>query len=639
VPETRQDQEKQFGPARYWLREIDQSTDHERDWRERADRVVERYRDERGVGAASNLEKKFNILWSNTETLKGSLFAQMAKPDVRRRYADGNVDGRQVAIVLERALNYELDLYDADRVILAALEDYLLPGRGVCWIVYEPVIVTETTKIEIDSDELDLTEETTERLGDQRTRIEYVHWQDYRESPSRRSDDVTWRARRHLLTRDELVGRGFDKPYDIPLSWSPSESDESYPDQDELYARAEVWEIWDKVTRKRIYVATGHDKLLAEDEDPYSLENFFPCPSPLIAVKTNNTNIPIPEFTEYQDQADELDRITTRISYLIEALKRRGVYDASVPELAQLATAGDNDFVPSENFAYLQQKGGLAGSFQTEDLSPIMVALNGLYQQRTQLLSTIYEVTGISDLLRGTTKASETATAQQLKSQYGSLRLRRRQDEIQKYIRDLFRIKAEIIAENYEADTLQRMTNIQTTPQMLQIMRDDKMRSYVIDVESDSTVFSDEQEEKQTRIQFADTVGNFLVRALEVTRSAPEATPLMFEMLKFVSGAWKVGRTFEDVINQTENETMQQLMQLRSQPPGPTPEQQLAQEKIQAQMAMEQLRQQGKLADIDSRERSNLAKIEAEERGSQARTQSKEDLAMFDAELELRKGN
>ena len=639
MPETRQDQEKQFGPARYWLREIDQSTDHERDWRERADRVVERYRDERGVGAASNLEKKFNILWSNTETLKGSLFAQMAKPDVRRRYADGNVDGRQVAIVLERALNYELDLYDADRVILAALEDYLLPGRGVCWIVYEPVIVTETTKIEIDSDELDLTEETTERLGDQRTRIEYVHWQDYRESPSRRSDDVTWRARRHLLTRDELVGRGFDKPYDIPLSWSPSESDESYPDQDELYARAEVWEIWDKVTRKRIYVATGHDKLLAEDEDPYSLENFFPCPSPLIAVKTNNTNIPIPEFTEYQDQADELDRITTRISYLIEALKRRGVYDASVPELAQLATAGDNDFVPSENFAYLQQKGGLAGSFQTEDLSPIMVALNGLYQQRTQLLSTIYEVTGISDLLRGTTKASETATAQQLKSQYGSLRLRRRQDEIQKYIRDLFRIKAEIIAENYEADTLQRMTNIQTTPQMLQIMRDDKMRSYVIDVESDSTVFSDEQEEKQTRIQFADTVGNFLVRALEVTRSAPEATPLMFEMLKFVSGAWKVGRTFEDVINQTENETMQQLMQLRSQPPGPTPEQQLAQEKIQAQMAMEQLRQQGKLADIDSRERSNLAKIEAEERGSQARTQSKEDLAMFDAELELRKGN
>lgn len=638
MPETRQDQEKQFGPARYWLREIDQSTDHERDWRERADRVVERYRDERGVGAASNLEKKFNILWSNTETLKGSLFAQMAKPDVRRRYADGNVDGRQVAIVLERALNYELDLYDADRVILAALEDYLLPGRGVCWVVYEPVIVTETTKIEIDSDELDLTEETTERLGDQRTRIEYVHWQDYRESPSRRSDDVTWRARRHLLTRDELVGRGFDKPYDIPLNWSPSDSDESYPDQDELYARAEVWEIWDKVTRKRIYVATGHDKLLAEDEDPYDLENFFPCPSPLIAVKTNNTNIPIPEFTEYQDQADELDRITTRISYLIEALKRRGVYDASVPELAQLATAGDNDFVPSENFAYLQQKGGLAGSFQTEDLSPIMVALNGLYQQRTQLLSTIYEVTGISDLLRGSTKASETATAQQLKSQYGSLRLRRRQDEIQKYIRDLFRIKAEIIAENYEADTLQRMTNIQTTPQMLQIMRDDKMRSYVIDVESDSTVFSDEQEEKQTRIQFADTVGNFLVRALEVTRSAPEATPLMFEMLKFVSGAWKVGRTFEDVINQTENDTMEQLMQLRSQPPGPTPEQQLAQEKMQSQMAMEQLRQQGKLADIDSRERSNLAKIEAEERGSQARTQSKEDLAMFDAELEMRKG-
>ena len=70
------------------------------------------------------------------------------------------------------------------------------------------------------------------------------------------------------------------------------------------------------------------------------------------------------------------------------------------------------------------------------------MVLQGLYTQRTQILEIIYEITGISDLLRGNTKASETATAQQLKAQFGSMRMRKRQEEIERYIRDLFRIKS-----------------------------------------------------------------------------------------------------------------------------------------------------------------------------------------------------
>jgi hypothetical protein len=63
----------------------------------------------------------------------------------------------------------------------------------------------------------------------------------------------------------------------------------------------------------------------------------------------------------------------------------------------------------------------------------VVSAFSTVYTQRTQVLQVIYEVTGISDIIRGGgTKASETATAQQLKAQYGSMRLRRRQDDIQK---------------------------------------------------------------------------------------------------------------------------------------------------------------------------------------------------------------
>ena len=636
--DTQKEQELLYGSSLYWQKELDNAAEYEKSWRERGNIIINRYRDEReGYTLTGALSRKFNILWSNTETLKAALLARMAKPDVRRRFPDSNPVGRQVAILLERALQYELETSKAELSLTSALEDYLLPGRGIVWVVYEPILVTEKVTVEVKDENGDVIEkqvEEVERLGDQRCRFEYVHWEDYRESPARRSEDATWRARRHLLTRDELIQRGFKDAHDIPLNWMPESNEYN---ENELYNRAEIWEIWDKVQLRRIFVATGYKEVLADDEDPYNLENFYPCPTPLIAVKTTNTSIPIPEYTLYQDQAEELDRITTRITFLIEGLKRRGVYDAGIPELAHLANAGDNEFVPSENFANLSQKGGLVGAFQTEQIGEIATVVNGLYQQRSAVLQIIYEVTGISDILRGSTKASETATAQKLKAQYGSMRLRRRQDDIQTYIRDLFRIKAELIAENYEPETLERMTNIPVTEEMLEIMREDKLRSYIIDVQTDSTVFEDEEEEKRTRIQFADTLGAYLVKAIEVTQAAPDLTPLAFEIVKFVSGAWKVGRNFEDIIDQTEATIMQQLEAAKQQPQA-SAEQQMQQEKLQAQLQMEQLKQQGKLADISSREQSESRKVQEESRASSERVQSKEDLAMLEAELKLAAG-
>ena len=634
MADTQAEQEKLYGLSLYWQREIDQASEFERDWRERGIRVVERYRDERDTGVVGPLTHRFNILWSNTETMKSALFAKMAQPDVRRRFNDGDAAAREVAIALERALLYGLDVYDSEVPIRAALEDYLLPGRGVVWVVYEPIIVKEKTKIEIKGEDVDiLEEEEIERLGDQRCRFEYVHWQDYRESPSRRPEDVTWRARRHLFTREELVGRGFDHAEDVPLNWMPERADDV--DVDELYNRAEVWEIWDKVKRRRLFVATGYKDVLADDEDPYTLENFFPCPTPLIAVRTNNTSVPVPEFTIYQDQADELDRITSRITTLIEGLKRRGVYDSSIPELAHLANATDNEFVPSDNFANLAQKGGLTGAFQTEDIAVIPQVLAGLYNQRGQVLQTIYEITGISDIIRGGgTKASESATAQQLKAQYGSMRLRLRQEDIQKYIRDLFRIKAELIAENYEPEVLERITGISITDEMIEIMRNDKLRSYQIDVETDSTVFADEEQMKRTRIEFANVMGGYLVQAIEATRAAPELTPIAFQILKFVAGAWKVGRQFEDVIGETEAAVMQQL-QMAQQQPQVSSEERIAQQRIAAELEREKLKQEGKLADINSRERATAAEVQEKSRSSSERVRSKEDLALLEAELKM----
>jgi len=638
MAETRKEMEVVQGTANYWQIELDSADETERDWRERGRAVVSRYRDERDADSfGAGLYKQFNILWSNTETMKGALFARMPKADVRRRYNDNNPITRQVAIVLERALSYGNEVYHADKPIKAAIEDYLLPGRGVVWVVYEPIFVKEKVSVE-GQDEFGNTimiDEEQERIADQRCYFEYVNWEDYRESPAKRPEDVYWKARRHLLTRDELIEKGFKNANKIPLNWSPEPTEGYQEDYSEVFSRAEVWEIWDKYTSKRFFISKGYNEVLAEDDDPYGLENFFPCPDSLVAIRTNDTSVPIPEFTLYQDQADELDRITTRISNLIEGLKRRGVYDASVPELSHLADAGDNDFVPSENFAQLAAKGGLSAVFQQEDIAPIAQVLSGLYQQRNQVLDTIYQITGISDLIRGSTKASETATAQQLKAQFGSMRMRKKQSEIAEYIRDLFRIKAEIIAEHYEPESLAAITALTITPEMMQIMRDDKLRGYSIDIETDATVFTDEEEEKKTRIEFLQSFGGFLNQAIGIANQSPSLTPLAFQALRFLMGAWKVGRTFEDVIDQTEAQLMQQAQQALQAGPQPTENERIAMQKMQTEMAKERLKQEGKLADIQAKERGMANKVASEEESSRARSEAKKELALLDADMKI----
>ena len=638
MAETRDETVKLQGTAQYWQMELDSSDQSEKDWRERGRAVVARYRDERETdGYGTGLSKQFNILWSNTETMKGALFARMPKADVRRRYSDNNPITRQVAIVLERALQYGNEVYSADKPIKAAIEDYLLPGRGVVWVVYEPIFVKE--KIQVESlDEFGnmvMIDQEEERIADQRCYFDYINWEDYRESPAKRPEDVYWKARRHLLTRDELIEKGFKNAKDVPLNWSPEPTEGYQVEYSEIFSRADVWEIWDKYSSKRFFISRGYNEVLAEDDDPYELENFFPCPDSLVAIRTNETNVPIPEFTLYQDQADELDRITTRISNLIEGLKRRGIYDASVPELSHLADAGDNDFVPSENFAQLAAKGGLQQVFQQEDIAPIAQVLSGLYQQRNQVLDTIYKITGISDIIRGSTKASETATAQQLKAQFGSMRMRKKQSEIAEYIRDLFRLKAEIIAEHYEPETLAAMTALTITPEMMQIMRDDKLRGYSIDIESDATIFTDEEEEKKTRIEFLSSFGAYLQQAIGIANQSPALTPLAFQALRFLMGAWKVGRNFEDIIDRTEAQLTQQAQQALQAGPQPSENERIAAQKMQTEMAKEELKQQGKLADIQSRERTVGNKTATEAQASQGRMDAKKELALLESDIKI----
>lgn len=429
-----------------WISEIDTALKREQTWREQAKKVVQRYRDERDARATDN---RVNILWANTEVLKSALYARTAKPDVRRRFPDakrGNTASRYAAETVERGLIYCADAYDVDTPIMASVEDMLLPGRGSAWVSYDP---------EIEGEE----------IVEQALKLEYIYWEDFCHGLARRWCDVPWVARRHGMRKSAFEAKfpnvtqlkGFTADYEI------EDAGGRKAETSEKDKFVEVWEVWNKPTKERLYVARGYREVLKADEDPLGLTGFFPCPQPLYSVTTTDRLIPEPEFLLYQDQARELDSVSNRISKLIEQLRWRGVYDAAIPEadiLKNIASAGDGEFLPHQNFQAIRDKGGIDAAFGFMPIDRIITVVRELYAQRAQMIQTIYEITGISDIVRGATDPRETKGAQQLKAQFGSMRMQKRQRDVQRFIRDLYRMKAEIIAEHFTQETLAEITQL-----------------------------------------------------------------------------------------------------------------------------------------------------------------------------------
>lgn len=574
-PQTTERDEKEAGApsANFWHVQLELAEKERKSWRDDARACVRRYKaEERSASRNTAAAKRFNIFFSNTETLKGALYGRTAKADVRRRFPDKATQAaRDAAEVLERALTATAQQYDIDKVIEAGLHDHLTTGDGEIRVCYEPVIKTVPVMDQMGMPAMDAEGKpiTQEVLADQHLYEKHVYWDDYLESPARCAEDVWWKGYRHAMTRDDLRENGFANPEAIPLNWQPNiEGRKDVPDD---LKRAEVWEIWHRTKRERVWVVKGHPTVLRTDEDPYGLEDFYPGPDSFRSVDDTETRVPRPEFLLYKDQADDLDEITARISRLTKALKRRGIYDAAFKELSRLRNAADNEFIPVEKYAALAEKGGLSKAFESEDISIISKTLLDLMNQQDSLVQKIYEITGISDVIRGATDPQETLGAQNLKAQFGSQRLKRRQRGVQKWIRDLYRIKAEIIAEHFEPNVLQEMTGIEITPEIMQILRSDKTRCYNIDIETDSTIFEDTVAERQAITETLKGITEFVVAWAPIVAQQPALLNLCFELLSMAVRTLKVNRVIEDAIEEAKQQLQQAAQQAAMQPPPADP--------------------------------------------------------------------
>jgi hypothetical protein len=600
---------------------------------------------------------KFNILWSNIQVLFPALYGRQAKPEVSRRYMDQDPVGRLASTMLERVMEYEtMQFGDFDAAMSGAVQDRLLPGRGTAWIRYEPVIVNDRPEVEgeMEQDEAQVyntIEDPTERIDAAHSPIDYVYWSDFLHSPARTWDEVWWVARAVYMTKEEGVERFGDVFNNVSLTSSNTDMDGKNPLTAKMTydKKAMVYEIWNKRTAKVCWIAKGYPQALDERDDPLELEEFFPCPKPLMATTTTGTMIPVPDYCEYEDQAQELDNLTQRIYLLTKACKAVGVFNAEFKELARMFSEGvDNKLFPVTGWAAMSEKGGLKGAIDMMDTSQIIVTLRELYAAREQVKQSIYEIMGISDILRGSSKAQETLGAQQLKANFGSLRLKNSQGDVARFATDIFKLKAQVICKFYPPELIVQMSGVMNTPdgqdpQMLQaaleMLSNSTIRDFHIAVEADSLAQIDEQAEKQGAQEAIQAIGLFLREAIPMITQAPETLPMASEMLLFLVRRFRAGRGLESAVERAMKALQDKADAATQQQPGPPPEmlqmqaeQQAEQMRMQAQAQTEQMKMQAQ-AQIEQ------GKAQLEMQMHQAKVEAEMQLAQMKADFETIKQN
>jgi hypothetical protein len=438
-----------------WLTMLARSERHFRTYHDKVDGIEKMYASLERLGSIGR-DREFQMFWANIQTLAPSIYARPPVPVVVPRHRDRRPLYRTASEFLERAIGTEFDMQGINEVMLLVRDDLVITGRGVPWVRYE-------------------TKQEAKKAGftgmQERVVIEHLDRKDFRHDPVRYWKDVDWVARRGWLTKTEMRKRFRSSSGEAYLKASyrtMKDTDiDSEGDSADLMAKAGVWELHCRSKDLVVWVTEGCEDCLDYSEPEMDLDGFFPCPRPAYGTLQRRSTVPVPDFMFYKDQLEEVNQMTARLAAIGESLRLKGFFPASLGDIGDAIQAALNTMddratlVPIANWAAFGEGVSPKDMIVWLPLQEIAAAANELINIRKQLIDDIYQLTGMSDIMRGSTEASETLGAQQLKAQYGSVRTRDRQQELVRVAADLVKIVGEIMAENFSQETLLTLSQME----------------------------------------------------------------------------------------------------------------------------------------------------------------------------------
>lgn len=606
-----------------WATEFEAAKKDVAKWHTAGAKIVDRFKDKRT--ALQKGESRWNLFTSNVQTQQALLYGQVPKVDVSRRFGDSEDDEARVAgIILERCLNCDIeaatDTYS--QALWHALQDVLLPGMGMGRIRYErheeQVEEEPATYKEDGVTELTPKVDAYAKLKREDVVVDYVPWNRHLWSPSRVFQDVRWWAFENDMSRAQLVKR-FGKPIGERVPLNSSKRKERDEPKQTPWGRASVWEIWDKENKSVVWYVEGFPELLDEKDDPLGLDGFWPFPRPMVANGTTDTFVPTPDFSLAQDLYDEVDNLSTRIKALQDAVAVRGAYDKANKGLQRLLTETvGNELVPIENFAALMEKGGIAAAIAWLPLEMIVAAITELSERRIETKNALFEITGMSDIMRGQSSEGDvTATEQSIKAKFGSVRVRAKQGDFARFASDMQRLKAEVMSKFYAAETLIERSNVMHTPDAewaeaaVALIQSAHAGMYRVEVKPESVSMADFAAMRSEATEFVTGISTFMTACAPLVEKVPGSGPALLELLGLVMARFNgFGNEAEGIIDKAIKQLKQDQAKAAAnpQPPPPDPKLQAAQLKAQTDLEKVQLEHKADMERIAAEAQAEASK-------------------------------
>jgi len=623
--------------------------------------------------------RRLNVWWYCTNTLLPAYYSSTPKAEVNLRKRAGGIPYELGSVILERNTQYSMDChFDFDKVGHNAAIQFLLTGQAVLWARYKPKfekVLQEVAVIRDPSgafltgdgkpyqgDVSEFTETTggilissieVEQKVSEKAILDVVQYSDYRCSDARNESEIEWQAKRAFLDREEAETLfGSEKAERLNYDSVPETNKKDYAkDKTDIEGKAEVWECWCEATNKVYWIQTSlEDAIIEESEPAIKFEKFYPC---VVIRQTQDPDsvIPVSDYTHCKDQILEVERLTTRIHALTQAIRPNFAYDSTMGDLIEQLFQDDLKGIGVTNWTSAQGRGGLAAGINFLPVDQFVNVLNTLQQSRQTALQQLYETLKVSDLLRGTSEQYKSATANRLENQWSSLGLIVRQNMFNKFMSDAISNLGTIIAEQFDEERILDIGDADrliseviivppTPPQMpapqpempfggepveepegmpeapeameaqmpgnpeaqleqieaeiIDILRDSEKRSYRIQIASDSMVAIDQAQQQQEGQALIGAAGQFFDQMRGLIDQYPPliefSIGLFQNMIKRFKGGKELDGIFTKALQQI-GEISKAKEEAAKQPPPPDPKTL----EIQGRMQIAQIESQARM--------------------------------------------
>lgn len=578
--EMDEDYEAQCKLQQAWLTRIKEEEKTHKGFRDRAREVSDIYNQD----FAGDTDPLYvPLLWSVIQVEHSGIYSSQPIPDVRPANDEANPDFRKASDVLERGIAHFVDKQSFDDNFHRTVDDFLAPGLGIIRVKLKSEIIDTPVNIpdpppeiawRMDQDDWDALDEvrrtkTEKSIGEQNIQWAYTPYDRFGWEPCNSWEDCDWIYFRHRMTQTQIKKR-FGRT--IAASKDPNDTNNNQSWKRKTY---DIYEIWDKANKKQLFFAKNEKTPIEVNDDPLDLAEFWPIPAPLMTNLPSDELIPKADYEFIEAYDKELNTLQKRRMALMDQIKATGAHDAGMPELADIYQQNDGESMPIPNLAARMTQGSQAGFEAIMFSLPLeekVVVLAKLTEQIQFVKANVDEIMGIADIVRGVSNAKEGVGTQELKGRWVGVRLSRKRDQVAYTVRAMFRIMAQLLTTHFTDENLRRLTQVEITPQVMELLRNDTMMDFAIDIETDSTVAKDEFQERSTRQDMLQSVGAYATTVLPMVQQGMLPADVSSAILKASLAPYtKYSRALDESMSSLETTTEQlqglnqQIMQAQQQ--------------------------------------------------------------------------